>query len=73
MSNSCSRAKASIRWVSAAPRWAPRTALSSRAVALGSGGRRLLQQLQAAEHRHQEVVEVVCDAAGQLADGVQLL
>ena len=33
----------------------------------------LAQQLQAAEHRHQQVVEVVRHPAGQLADGVHLL
>ena len=36
-------------------------------------GTRLLHQLEAAEDRHQQIVEVVRDAAGQLADRFHLL
>ena len=60
------RAKASRRWVSAAPRWAP----CSRAVEQRVGRRvrrqALPQQLEIAEHRRQQVVEIVRHAAGEL-------
>ncbi len=37
------------------------------------GGKPLLQQVQTAQHRHQQVVEVVGDATGQLTDRIELL
>ena len=40
---------------------------------LGIVGHALAQQLEAAEHRHQQVVKIVCDAAGELADRFHLL
>jgi hypothetical protein len=40
---------------------------------LGLVGQALAQQLQAAEDRHEQVVEVMGDAAGQLADRLHLL
>ena len=43
------------------------------AVILGSSGRRLRIQFETAEHCHQQIVEVVGDAAGQLSDGFHLL
>ena len=43
------------------------------ATAAGSSGSRLLQQLQAAQDRHQQIVEIVRHAAGELADGIHLL
>ena len=67
------RAKASIRWVSAAPRCAPCIALSIRAGSCRVVRQALAHQFEAAEHRRQEVVEVVRDAAGQLADRLHLL
>ena len=56
-----------------APRCAPCTALSSSAMQLGIVGQALAHQFEAAEHRHQQIVEVVRDAAGELADRVHLL
>ena len=67
------RAKASMRWVSEAPRWAPCMALSIRRSELRVVGQALAQQLEAADDRHQQIVEVVGDAAGQPADGLHLL
>ena len=69
---SCRRANASRRWVSVAPRCAPCIAPSIRRA---SSDRRhvLAQQLEIAEHRHQQVVEVVRHAAGELADHLHLL
>ena len=62
-----------MRCVSDAPRCAPWIALSSSRCSLGSSRQALLQQLEAAEHRHEQVVEVVGDPAGELADGLHLL
>jgi hypothetical protein len=36
-------------------------------------GHALAQQVEIAHHRHQQVVEVMRDAAGELADGLHLL
>jgi len=38
----------------------------------GSFGRRA-QQIEVTHHRHQQVVEIVRDTAGKLADGLHLL
>ncbi len=68
------RAKASIRLVSVAPRWAAWTALSSSDRAMRRLRRQALaHQRQAAEDDHQQVVEIMGDAAGQLPDRLQLL
>jgi hypothetical protein len=66
------RENASSRCVSAAPRWRPARHFAA-AAALRVLGQALLQQRQTAEHRHQQIVEIVRDAAGQPADGVHLL
>ena len=62
-----------MRWVSAAPRWAPWIALSISAAIVRIVGQALAQQFEAAENRHQQIVEVMRDAAGQLADRLHLL
>ena len=71
--SSCRRAKASMRLVRVEPRCAPCTALSSSAMQLGIVGQALAHQFEAAEHRHQQIVEVVGDAAGELPDRLHLL
>jgi len=71
--SSCRRENASSRCVSAAPRWAPCTAFCSRRLTARFFGQPFLEQAQAAEDRHQQIVEVMSDAAGQLPDGVHLL
>ena len=38
-----------------------------------AGRQALLEQREAAQHRHQQVVEIVRNAAGQLADGIHFL
>ena len=70
---SCWRAKASRRWVSDAPRSAPCSAPSTSRCRRGSSGQALAQQIEIAHHRHQQIVEIVRDAAGELADGLHLL
>ena len=62
-----------MRLVSVAPRSAPRIAPSISRVSAGLSGTRLLQQREIAEHGHQQIVEVVRDAAGQLAQALHLL
>ena len=62
-----------MRWVSVAPRLAPRMALSSSRSCLRIVGQALAQQLQTAQHRHQQIVEIMRHAAGQLADRFHLL
>ena len=53
---------------------APWTALSSSALRfVGSSRQALAQQFEAAEDHHQQVVEIVGDAAGELADRLHLL
>ena len=44
-----------------------------RARRTGIAGGVLPQQLEIADHRHQQIVEVVRDAAGELADHLHLL
>ena len=67
--SSCRRAKASMRWVSVAPRSAPWIAPSIRRASLGSSRNILPQDLEIAENRHQQIVEIMRDAARQLARG----
>ena len=72
------REKASRRWVSAAARCAPRMALSTERASRSESsappvGERALHRLQIADDDGQQVVEVVRDAAGQLADRLHLL
>ena len=62
-----------MRLVSVAPRSAPCIAPSTRRSSRGSSGRRLRSKLQIAEDHHQQIVEVVRDAAGELAEALQLL
>ena len=62
-----------MRCVNAEPRSAPCTALSSRCRSFGIVGQALAHQFEARQHRHQQVVEVVGDAAGQLPDRLHLL
>src|SRR3954447_6691120 len=69
-SRSCRRAKASMRWVRAAPRSAPSTAFSRSAFDLSSSRRRL--RSNSSDHR-QQVVELLRDTAGERADGLDLL
>ena len=74
-SSVCRRAKASSRWVSAAARAAAPCAAVDVALEIAEPALRQprLQQLQAADDPGQQVVEVVRDAAGELADGLHLL
>ena len=69
------RENASSRCVSAAARCAPRIASAIALSARGSAGGRgvPLQRLEVADDDGQQVVEVVRDAAGQLADRLHLL
>jgi hypothetical protein len=69
----CWREKASRRAVSWAARLAPSRALSMQASALAVGRQPALGQVQRADDDGQHVVEVVGDAAGELADGLHLL
>ena len=62
-----------MRLVSVAPRSAPWIAPSIRRRAFGSSRDDLAQQFEIAEHRHQQIVEIVRHAAGQLAEALDLL
>ena len=63
------RAKASMRCVSAAPRCAPLTGVVEQLAGLRVSFRQpSAQQFEAAENRREQIVEVMGDAAGQLAD-----
>ena len=75
-SSGCRREKASSRLVSAAARCAPRIALSSARSRFGLAPRLLrlaLGGFEIAEHDHQQIVEVVRDAAAELTDRLHLL
>ena len=69
----CLRAKASRRWVSSAPRSAASSIILAIAASSRPVGDGLGQDLEGAGDDGQDVVEVVGDAAGQLADGLHLL
>ena len=70
----CWRAKASSRWVSDAARRAPSCApVRYCSIAVTPRARRRSGEIEIAEHDRQHVVEVVRDAAGQLADRLHLL
>ena len=73
-SSGCRRENASSRWVSAAARWAPFIAWRAARCRRGEFGRQIpLQGLEISDDHLQKVVEVVGDAARQLADGFHLL
>ena len=70
----CRRAKPSRRWTSVLARSAACSALRSRrADRASSSAYCLLQQVERAGDRGQQIVEVVRDAAGQLAERLELL
>src|ERR1700722_13588929 len=76
--NACWREKAKRRLVSAAARVTPCKAMSrADNLCRGVGGLQLrnlpADQIEPAQNESQEIVEVVGDAAGQLADGLHLL
>ena len=70
---SCWRANASKRWVSDAPRSAPCNGAFDQPLQPRIVRQALAQQIEIAHHRHQQIVEIVRDAAGELADGFHLL
>ena len=75
----CRREKASSRLVSARARWTPCSAMSlARSIRALAGRVRQMDELavdgvEPAEHQRQQVVEVVRDAAGELAQRLHLL
>ena len=70
----CWREKASRRWVSAAARCAPSIAPSTkRSTSVSPFASLRCREIQAADDDRQHVVEIVRDAAGQLADSLHLL
>ena len=71
--SSCRRAKASIRLVSIAAALRALNRVVEQRLEFGIVGQALAHQFEAAEHRHQQIVEVVGDAAGELPDRLHLL
>ena len=67
------REKVSNCRVSVAPRWAASSIACAARVAFGSSVGELLQRLDMAGDDHQQIVEVVRDAAGELAERLHLL
>ena len=70
---SCRRAKASSRCTSVAARLVAWSAFSTRRCERESSPEPAPQQVEIAHDGRQQIVEVVRDAAGELADGLQLL
>ena len=67
------RAKASMRLVSVAPRSAPGSRRRPAPCSRSPVGQALQHEVEIAEDRHQHVVEIVRDAAGELAEALELL
>ena len=69
----CLRANASRCWVSSAPREAASSIIRVMAASCGSSFDRVGEDLDRAGDDGQDIVEVMGDAAGELADGFHLL
>ena len=76
-SSACRREKASSRWVRVAARRAPcmafSAALRTRSGRAASRADLAQDEVEPAHHHGQQVVEIMRDAAGELADGLHLL
>ncbi len=70
---SCCRANARRRCVSEAPRSRALQRAVDQAMQARIVRDALAQQIEIAHHRHQQIVEIMRDAAGELADGFHLL